>query len=253
MSFSSMFDDCVGLHILKMFVVLTLLHWTVLSLSCSAFPVPKGPGIWGGHVFPCVFVCLCTWKLGRIRIPGVWWRGSHSYRVYQEGTKTYFKVLISSSKSWMSCPPEELLLWSSWQCLFPPEPEPSMLGTGSWRSTTWAWRANRWARPFTCCRWQERPSPSRSRSRQRVSSAAGLGRGRLTPAGTLGHGAGTAGGFCPVVEGGMRQCGHGHGWALWENVCFLKFRLTDEKKETQSLSVVMETDETAGLLAIVIV
>lgn len=38
-----------------------------------------------------------------------------------------------------------------------------------------------------------------------------------------------------------------------KHVCFLKFRLTDEKKETQSLSVVMEIDETAGLLAIVIV
>lgn len=86
-----------------------------------------------------------------------------------------------------------------------------------------------------------------------MSWAAGVGRGRLTPAGTPGHGAGTAGGFLPcVVEGEMRQCGHGHGWAHWENMCFLNFWLTDEKKATQRFSVVMGRDEIARLLAIVI-
>lgn len=35
-------------------------------------------------------------------------------------------------------------------------------------------------------------------------------------------------------------------------VCFLNFGLTDEKKATQGLSVVMGRDETAGLWAIVI-
>lgn len=55
MFFSSMFDDSVGLHILKMLVLLTLLLCSVLSLSWSAVPAPEGLGSEGS----CVPMGIC--------------------------------------------------------------------------------------------------------------------------------------------------------------------------------------------------
>lgn len=60
------------------------------------------------------------------------------------------------------------------------------------------------------------------------------------------------GDFCHVVQGEMRQSGHGHGWAHGKMCLFLELWTHRLKKATQGLSVVMGRDETAGLWAIVI-